>query len=134
MQETPDYPLRFIPRRHNNFMNSSGRSIRKLSGGKPWNPIWMHPEDMRDAGVGEGDRVRVATAHDEIVAVAEGDDTLRRGVVASAHAFGGLVDEDQRYEELGANTGRLVRTDEDYDPITGMPLMGNIPVAVYPCG
>jgi hypothetical protein len=62
----------------------------------------------------------------------EGDDTLRPGVVAIAHAFGGLVEEDDRYEELGANTGRLVRTDEDYDPITGMPRMGNIPVAISP--
>ena len=134
MQNTPDYPLRFIPRRHNNFMNSSGRSIRKLNGDKPWNPLWMHPEDMRDAGVGEGDRVRIVTPHEEILAVVEEDETLRPGVVASAHAFGGLVDEDERYRELGANTGRLVRTDENYDPITGMPLMGNIPVAVYPYG
>jgi hypothetical protein len=58
---------------------------------------------------------------------------LRRGVVAIAHAFGGLADEDDHYLELGANTGRLVRTDEDYDPITGMPRMGNIPVAITPC-
>jgi anaerobic selenocysteine-containing dehydrogenase len=78
--------------------------------------------------------VRIVTPHEEITAVVEEDETLRPGVVASAHAFGGLVDEDERYRELGANTGRLVRTDENYDPITGMPLMGNIPVAVYPCG
>jgi anaerobic selenocysteine-containing dehydrogenase len=132
LHETADFPFRFIPRRHNNFMNSSGRSIDKLSGGRPWNPLWMHPEDMRQLGVGEGDTVRVATAHDGIVARVEGDATLRRGVVAITHAFGGLVDEDGRYAELGANTGRLVRTDEDYDPITGMPLMGNIPVAIEP--
>ena len=130
LQDTPDYPFRYIPRRHNNFMNSSGRSIARLNGNKPWNPVWMHPDDMLAVGVGEGDKVRVATAHDGIVAIVEGDDTLRRGVVAIAHAFGGLVDEDDRYAELGANTGRLVRADEDYCPITGMPRMGNIPVAI----
>ena len=80
--------------------------------------------------VSEGERVRIATPHDGIVAIVESDDTLRPGVVSIAHAFGGLVEEDERYEELGANTGRLVRTDEDYDPITGMPRMGNIPVAI----
>ena len=132
LQETPEFPFRFIPRRHNNFMNSSGRSIGKLNGDRPWNPVWMHPEDMRWLGVGEGDGVRVATAHDGIVARVEGDATLRRDVVAITHAFGGLVDEDGRYAEVGANTGRLVRTDEDFDPITGMPLMGNIPVAISP--
>lgn len=131
-QDTPDYPFRYIPRRHNNFMNSSGRSIAKLNGNKPFNPVWMHPDDMRQVGVGEGDKVRIATPHDGIAAVVEADDTLRPGVVAIAHAFGGLVEEDDRYEELGANTGRLVRTDEDYDPITGMPRMGNIPVAISP--
>jgi anaerobic selenocysteine-containing dehydrogenase len=129
-QDTPDYPFRYIPRRHNNFMNSSGRSIAKLNGNKPWNPVWMHPDDMRAVGISEGDRVRIATPHDGITAIVEGDDTLRPGVVAIAHAFGGLVEEDDRYDELGANTGRLVRTDEDYDPITGMPRMGNIPVAI----
>jgi anaerobic selenocysteine-containing dehydrogenase len=132
LQDTPDFPFRYIPRRHNNFMNSSGRSIAKLNGNKPWNPVWMHPDDMRAVGVGEGDRVRIATSHDGIVAVVESDDTLRRGVVAIAHAFGGLVEEDDRYAQLGANTGRLVRTDVDYDPISGMPRMGNIPVAISP--
>ena len=114
-------------------MNSTGRSIAKLNGNKPFNPVWMHPDDMRRVGVSDGDRVRIATAHDGIVARVESDDTLRQGVVAIAHAFGGLVDEDdERYEELGANTGRLVQADKDADPITGMPRMGNIPVAISP--
>ena len=43
LQNTPDFPYRYIPRRHNNFMNSSGRSIAKLNGGRPWNPVWIHP-------------------------------------------------------------------------------------------
>lgn len=127
---TPDFPFRYIPRRHNNFMNSSGRSIAKLNGGKPWNPVWMHPQDMLSVGIAEGDMVNIRAAHDGIVAMVEPDDTLRPGVVAIAHAFGGLVEEEDRYAELGANTGRLVRSDVDYDPITGMPRMGNIPVAI----
>ena len=132
LQDTPDYPFRYIPRRHNNFMNSSGRSIGKLNGGRPWNPVWIHPDDMSEIGVAEGGMVRVATHHDSITAMAEADATLRPGVVAIAHAFGGLVDEDEQYRELGANTGRLVRSDTDFDPITGMPKMGNIPVAITP--
>ena len=131
-QNTPDYPFRYIPRRHNNFMNSSGRSIDKLNGGRPWNPVWMHPDDMNSIGAVEGSMVRIATTHDSITAMAEADATLRPGVVAIAHAFGGLADEDDHYLELGANTGRLVRTDANFDPITGMPMMGNIPVAITP--
>lgn len=129
-QQNPDFPFRYIPRRQNNFMNSSGRSIAKLNGGKPWNPIYMHSRDISEVGVVEGDMVRISTQHDSIVAQVEADDTLRPGVVAIAHAFGGLVEEDGRYHELGANTGRLVLSDIDADPITGMPRMGNIPVAI----
>ncbi len=132
LQDTPDYPYRYIPRRHNNFMNSSGRSIAKLNGGKPWNPVWIHPDDMRAIGVSDGDMVDIATHHDSIAAMVEADTTLRPGVVAIAHAFGGLVGEEDDYLQVGANTGRLVRTDEDYDPVTGMPRMGNIPVAITP--
>jgi len=47
LQHTPDFPFRYIPRRHNNFTNSSGRSIAKLNGNKLWNPVRVHPDDMR---------------------------------------------------------------------------------------
>ncbi len=132
LQNTPDFPYRYIPRRHNNFMNSSGRSIEKLNGGRPWNPVWIHPDDMCEIGVAADDMVRIATRYDSISAMVESDPTLRRGVVAIAHAFGGLVEDESSYLEHGANTGRLVRTDVDFDPITGMPRMGNIPVAITP--
>ena len=130
LQNTPEFPYRYIPRRHNNFMNSTGRSIKKLTGGTTWNPAWIHPEDMTSLGVADGDTVRIATAQDAIYAVVQADATLLPGVISMAHAFGGLVDEDHRYKELGANTGRLIQTDIDYDSITGMPRMGNIPVAI----
>ena len=115
LHDTPDFPFRYIPLSHNNFMNSSGRSIDKLNGGRPWNPVWIHPEDMRGIGVAEGDMVRIATLHDSISAMVEADPTLRQGVVAIAHAFGGLVDEDENYLELGANTGCLLYTSDAAD-------------------
>ena len=130
LHETPEFPFRYIPRRHNNFMNSAGRSIKKLTGDTPWNPVWMHPADMQELTIKTGDTVEIATQYDAIPAIVESDESLRRGVVAIAHAFGGLVEEDHRYKELGSNTGRLIRTEIDYDPITGMPRMGNIPVAI----
>ena len=95
------------------------------------------PSDITDGGIAlalvDGDSVTIRCATDQIPALVESDDTLRRGLVAMAHAFGGLIDEDHRYRELGSNTGRLVCTETDYDPITGMPRMGNIPVAISKC-
>ncbi len=60
----------------------------------------------------------------------EADDTLRVDVIAMHHAFGGLPAEDSEVRDRGSNVGRLVPTDVDYDPITGMPRQGNIPVCV----
>lgn len=130
LQNTPDYPFRLIPRRQNNFVNSSGRGLASLNRGQQWNPAYMHPEDLAQLQLKPGDEVSIATIDDAIPAIVEADDSIRRGLIAMSHAFGGLPDEDDRYRELGSNTGRLVRTDRDYDPITGMPRMGNIPVAV----
>ncbi len=47
-----------------------------------------------------------------------------------SHAFGANPDEDDDPHRVGANTGRLTRIDNEYDPITGIPRMAAIPVAV----
>jgi hypothetical protein len=49
-----------------------------------------------------------------------------------AHGFGGLPGDDHRFREVGSNTGRLLNTEVDFDRFTGMPRMGNVPVAVEP--
>lgn len=127
---TPGFPFRLIPRRNNNFVNSSGRGIDKLNGGKTWNPAYIHPQDMAALDLSEGDSIRIRTRYDAIPGIAEADASLRPGVVAMSHAFGGLPGEEHDFRQNGSNTGRLVRTDVDYDPLTGMPRMGNIPISI----
>ena len=74
----------------------------------------------------------LTSSHDRIFGVVEADPTLKRRVVAMHHCFGGLVEEDERYEEFGSNVGRLVANDVDFDPITGIPRMSNISVRIAP--
>jgi anaerobic selenocysteine-containing dehydrogenase len=124
------YPFVLVPRRANNVMNSAGRSIGKLVGKRPYNPAYMHPDDLARLGVASGQGVKIRSAHDAIWAVAEADETMRPGVVAMSHAFGGLPDEDHRYRELGSNTNRLVAADKEYDPISGIPRMSALPISV----
>ena len=124
------YPFRLIPRRHNNFMNSSGTNLAALNRGKAYNPAYMHPEAIAGMGLQAGGLVTVASPHDSIPSVVEADETLRPDVIAMHHAFGGLPAEDGEVLLRGSNVGRLVPTDVDYDPITGMPRQGNIPVRV----
>lgn len=130
--DTAAYPFWLIPRRHKNFMNSSGTRLRKLNGGKAYNPAYMHPEAIAALGLTSGSPVTITSPHDYIPSVLEADDTLRTDVIAMHHAFGGLTSEDGEVLDLGGNVGRLVPTDVEYDPITGLPRQGNIPVQVTP--
>ena len=129
----PTRPFRLVPRRANQFLNSAGRTIPKLLGKRPYNPAFVHPDDLAALGIASGESVRIASRHDEIVAVAEADHTLRPGVVAMTHAFGGLpgIDDDvASHRTIGSSTSRLLATDDDYDPVSGMPRMGALPVSI----
>lgn len=124
------FPYRLIPRRHRNFMNSSGTGLAKLNGGKGYNPAYLHPDSIAALGLQHGSSVTITSPHDSIPAVLEADDTLRPDVIAMHHAFGGLTGEDAEFRDRGSNVGRLVPTDIEYDAITGLPRQGNIPVTV----
>jgi anaerobic selenocysteine-containing dehydrogenase len=128
----PTYPFRLIPRRHGSFMNSSGTNLAALNRGKAYNPAYLHPDAIAALGLQTGALVTITSPHDAIPSVVEADDTLRPDVVAMHHAFGGLPAEDAQFRSHGSNVGRLVPTDVDYDPITGMPRQGNVPVSVTP--
>ncbi|MBB4860427.1 anaerobic selenocysteine-containing dehydrogenase [Novosphingobium chloroacetimidivorans] len=133
-QSGEDYPMRLISRRSNQFLNSAGRTLPgvRLTRGKPYNPLFMHPEDMAHLGLRSGDAITIASRHDRIPGIVEPDETLRRHVVAMYHCFGGLVEEDDAYALHGSNVGRLIAADHEYDPITGIPRMSNVAVSVSP--
>ncbi len=130
--ETPAHPFRLIPRRSNYFVNSSGRTLPSLTRGKPWNPAHLHPDDLRALGLASGALVRIRSQHDSVLALVEADDSLRPGVVAMTHAFGALPSEPEDPRAVGTPLGRLLRDDDAYDPISGIPRMGALPVAIEP--
>jgi anaerobic selenocysteine-containing dehydrogenase len=129
-QTTPALPFRLVPRRSNQFVNSTGQSLAGLTRGKPWNPAFLHPDDLSALGLATGELARIRSRHDEIVGIVEADATLRRGVVAMTHGFGMLPSESADPRAVGANTGRLLRADDEYDPVSGIPRMGALPVAI----
>jgi anaerobic selenocysteine-containing dehydrogenase len=126
------FPLRLLSRRHGSFMNSSGTSLAKLNGGKPYKPAYMHPDALEALGLRTGDLVTVTSPHDYIPSVVEADDTLRRDVIAMHHAFGGLPSEDDEVRDRGSNVGRLIPTAVEFDAVSGLPRQSNIPVNVTP--
>jgi hypothetical protein len=64
--------------------------------------------------------------------VVVGDDTVPTGVVSMSHAWGDVPERDAEFRELGSCTSRLVDNTTRFDPITGMPYMTAVPVAVRP--
>lgn len=124
------FPFSLISRRLPNVYNSSGRDIAKLNGRRPWNPAFLHPDDLARLGLAKGDIVEIASARASIRGVAEPAPEVRPGVVSMAHCFGDAPEHDEALREIGSNTGRLVDNEHDFDPHTGIPRMSAIPVAV----
>jgi anaerobic selenocysteine-containing dehydrogenase len=125
-----DRPFLLVPRRDNRMINSTGRTVPGLMGNRPYNPAFLHPDDMAALGLSSGDTVEIRSDHDAVIGVAEADADLRPGVLSMSHGFGAGDADEEDPTETGANTNRLLRTDVDYDPVTGMPRMGAVPVAV----
>jgi len=123
-----DYPFRLLPRRTNNILNSFGRQIAKLAGDGV-NPAYMHPADLARLKLADGDCVRLRSPHGEIEAIVKGEGALRPGMISMSHGFGANPGSD-RPRQTGGNTGRLSSADDGYDPVTGIPRMGGIPVQV----
>jgi anaerobic selenocysteine-containing dehydrogenase len=121
--------LRLVSRRLQQSYNSSGHDLAGMRR-RPYNPAFMHPDDLGRLGLRAGDTVEIRSARASIVALVEADDTLRRGIVSMTHAFGGPPDRDHEGRSIGSSTSRLLTIDRDLQPYTGQPQMSNIPVSV----
>jgi anaerobic selenocysteine-containing dehydrogenase len=127
-----EYPFRLVGRRMHAHYNSGGMTAPRLQRAEPTNPAYLHPDDLAMLGVREGEVVEISSARATILGVAAPEPTLRRGLVAMAHAWGDLEEYDDKVHEIGGNTGRLADVGDAYDPYSGQPLMSNLPVRVTP--
>jgi anaerobic selenocysteine-containing dehydrogenase len=118
---------RLISRRSLEIYNSTGDHLPRLCQRSPSSAAFMHPSDLQHLGVQAGDIVRIESDHSFIDAVAEASADVPPGVISMAHARGGLPDGDDL--EPGS-TNRLVTTDRDFEPISGIPRQSAIPVNV----
>ena len=121
---------RLVSRRMMKVYNSTGDHLPRLRRRRPYNPAFMHPGDLATLGVQPGDVVRIESAHDFIYAVVEETTDLKPGVVSVAHAHGDVPELDAAVRRIGGNTGRLVSTSTDFEPISGIPRQSAIPVRV----
>ena len=128
-QQDSAHPFHLIVRRSRETMNSLGRRVPGLVR-EPYNPCYMHPEDLTEAGLESGSTVELTSDHGSVVAIVEPDKTLRRGVLAMTHCFGGEPGLEDDVHRFGTNPTRLLSLEQDAQPISLMPLMTAVPVSV----
>jgi anaerobic selenocysteine-containing dehydrogenase len=123
-----DYPFLLICRRMMNSTNSNPRPDGLVRTG--FNPLWMHPDDMKNLGLNDADEVEIRSRGGVIVGFVEGDETMRPGTVGMTHGFGGRPNGPYDPRRDGSNVNMLLRWDDDPDPYHGMPRMSAVPVAI----
>lgn len=131
VEDAADYPYLMISRRLAHVYNSSGRDLPMLiRKGGSYNPAFMHPEDLTDLGLKEGDMVDLISPHGQVQSIVEPDETLRRGLVSFAHAYGDLPGGNENVRANGSNSGMLGSVSHGYDKFSGIPRMSAIPLKV----
>jgi anaerobic selenocysteine-containing dehydrogenase len=118
-------------RRVRDVMNTTYRQLPVIRKRMPGNPLWMHPDDMAELGLGKSAAIEIRSAHGAIRTVVEADPSMRRGVVSIAHGFGGLGRGGGNGE---AAINELVPLAEYVEPINGMPWFSALPVDVRAVG
>lgn len=122
--------FRLTCRRIAEAVNGAFRESRRARRRYPVNYLFMNPQGMAAAGIGEGDAVHVSSAAGSLQTLAKSDPGLRSGVVSMTHMFGPLVGSGDPVADGGANVGQLVSLRQDVQPINFMPRFSAIPVDV----
>jgi len=130
--------LHLITRRNAHMHNSWYHNLPQYKGEKfLHNPLWMHPEDARQRGLAEGDRVAVRSAHGRIEGRLGLDATLRSRVVAMTHGWGhrqaaGLT---LAQRHPGVNVNELAPSGPgSFEPLSNQSFLSGIPVSVERIG
>lgn len=105
--------LILIPRRQKYHENSKLLDLRDPP------QVFMNSRDASQAGLEEGELVRVRSANGDVARPLKIDDTLRPGCINVPHGWS---------DEMNVN--RLTSTTREVDPITGMLLYSGLEVSV----
>ncbi|MEZ5092256.1 molybdopterin-dependent oxidoreductase [Nocardioides sp.] len=80
--------LLLIGRRHQQDCNSWLHNSVRLTKGRPRHQLLMHPDDLADRGLADGDRVRIASRVGAVETEVSASDSMMPGVVSLPHGFG----------------------------------------------
>lgn len=118
------FPFLLTSRRVRDIFNTNGMHLDAVRQRNPVRPIFINQDDLARLGLRDGDLVRIRSEHGAIQAVAQADDTMRSGVAAMSHSWGGLPDADEQ------SVNMLVDTTAHVEAVNAMPRMSAIPVHI----
>ena len=119
-------------RRMRDLFNSNGRHLRTVRKRTPYNPAYMHPDDLAALGISEGDRVELVSAHGRTVAIAGVDAAIKPGVVSIAHGWGAPPGSNEDPANSGTAVNALIDNDRNFEAVNAMPHMSAVPINVVP--
>jgi Anaerobic dehydrogenases, typically selenocysteine-containing len=122
--------FRLVCRRVMHRYNSTGGNVPKAIRAKPYNPAFMNPEDMKNLGIIDGDVVEITSSQGSILALAEAEAELRRGVVSMAFGYGSASPSANDFSDRGSNVNWLIPDDTDFERHSGQPRMSNLAVVI----
>ena len=129
-QPGPD-GLVLIGRRHKQDNNAWFHNIERVNRGRPRHQLLMHPEDLAERGIADGDLVTVTSRVGAVTVDVQATDDVMRGVVSLPHGYGHQVD--------GVRLGRASKvpgvsindlTDPDLLDLSGNAALSGVPVTV----
>ncbi len=124
--------LLLIGRRHVRSNNSWMHNYHRLVKGKPRHQLLMHPQDLADRGLADGQRVRVRSRVGMVEVEVASSEEMMPGVVSLPHGWGHArpgVQLDIASRQPGASANDL--TDErEHDAVSGNAALNGVPVRV----
>ena len=119
-------------RRSRTVINTTYRQTAFARKRMPNNPLWMHPEDIRELGLASGEAAILRSAHGQLQVVLEADDSMRRQTVSILHGWGGSGGAVDASGEIGVAINDIIPAGDYSEPINGMPWFSAVPVDVLP--
>lgn len=133
--DTQEHRLALIGRRHVRSNNSWMHNYHRLVKGKPRCTLIMHPDDLNQRGLSDGDKATLSSRTGHIDVWVESSLSIMPGVVSLPHGFGHSREGAQMHiaaDHAGVSCNDV--TDEMFlDELSGNAAINGVPVSVHPC-
>jgi anaerobic selenocysteine-containing dehydrogenase len=126
----PDFPFRLFGRRELRSINSWMKNVAKLTAGGSRGACLIHPDDARELGLGEDEKVRISSRVGSVEAEVVITDDVVSGSVCLPHGWGQGIGVGGEPGGIGGpNYNTLTEAGPlAVEPLAGMSVLNGIPV------